>query len=409
MKWPATVVARPALGNDVTTIAPGCGAGALLESTHSYGMGRGNPRPPLWSRLAKAKYSPSREPAVGLPLRDLVSPREVGWAELSGKSLAVDGYNVVYQFLATIRQADGTPFSDANGAVTSHLIGIFYRTVALLHEGVRTVWVFDGTPPELKAGTIRARIRAKERAQAAWDEARAAGDLETARSKAAQTSRLTRPMVEEAIELLGALGLATVRAPGEGEAEAARLAAEGGVWGTASEDYDTLLFGAPRLVRGLAARRGPSRELAAAHMIDRAELLGSLGISAEELILIGILVGTDFNEGAAGIGPKRALKLVRQHLGLEATLRAAGLSLEEGRSVLEIFRHPTVGTDPAPAPPPRRDEVVRSILVDRHGFSLDRVEAALRRLPSVGTPAARRPALPTGRQRLLDSFDGEAP
>lgn len=346
---------------------------------------------------------------MGLPLRDLVSPREVSWAELAGKALAVDGYNVVYQFLATIRQADGTPFSDGNGAVTSHLIGIFYRTVALLHEGVRTVWVFDGTPPELKAGTIRARIRAKERAQAAWEEARAAGDLERARSKAAQTSRLTRSMVEEAIELLGALGVSTVQAPGEGEAEAARLAAQGGLWGTASEDYDSLLFGAPRLVRGLAARRGPSRELSAAHLIDRAELLATLGISGEELILIGILIGTDFNEGAPGIGPKRALKLVRQHLGFEATIRAAGLSLDEARGVLEIFQHPTVGNDPAPPAPPRRDEQVRSILVDRHGFSLDRVDTALRRLPSGDGPTVRPPGLPTGRQRLLESFDEGGP
>lgn len=346
---------------------------------------------------------------MGLPLRDLVSPREVGWAELAGKTLAVDGYNVVYQFLATVRQADGTPFSDAHGAVTSHLIGIFYRTVALLHEGVRTVWVFDGTPPELKTGTIRARIRAKERAQAAWEEARAAGDLEKARSKAAQTSRLTRSMVEEAIELLGALGVATVRAPGEGEAEAARLAAQGGLWGTASEDYDSLLFGAPRLVRGLAARRGSSRELSAAHLIDRAELLSTLGISGEELILIGILVGTDFNEGAAGIGPKRALKLVRQHLGFETTVRAAGVPLEEARSVLEIFQHPAVGCEPAPAPPPRRDATVRSILVERHGFSLDRVDAALRRIPAVGPAAARPPPRPTGRQRLLDSFGEGTP
>ncbi|EQD68193.1 flap endonuclease-1 [mine drainage metagenome] len=348
-------------------------------------------------------------PGVGLPLRDLVSPREVGWAELSGKSLAVDGYNVVYQFLATIRQSDGTPFSDANGAVTSHLIGIFYRTVALLHEGVRTVWVFDGSPPELKAGTIRARIRAKERAQIAWEAARAAGDLETARSKAAQTSRLTRPMVEEAIELLSALGLATVQAPGEGEAEAARLAADGTVWATASEDYDTLLFGAPRLVRGLAARRGPSRELAAAHLIDRSELLASLDISPDELILIGILVGTDFNEGAAGIGPKRALKLVRQHLGFEATVQAAGLSLGESRSVLEIFRQPKVGHEPLPAAPPRHDDRVRSILVDRHGFSLERVDAALRRIPGGMGSIARRPALPRGRQRLLDSFGEGSP
>ncbi|MHB1435052.1 MAG: hypothetical protein ACYCW9_02910 [Thermoplasmata archaeon] len=100
---------------------------------------------------------------------------------------------------------------------------------------------------------------------------------------------------------------------------------------------------------------------------------------------------------------------MRQHLGFEATLRAVGLPLDESRSVLEIFQHPTVGTEPVPAPPPRRDEAIRSILVDRHGFSLDRVDAALRRIPGAGGSAGRRPAPPTGRQRLLDSFAEGSP
>jgi len=346
---------------------------------------------------------------VGLPLRDIVNPREISWEELRGRVLAVDGYNVVYQFLATIRQADGTPFSDPQGQPTSHLIGVFYRTVALLHEGVRTIWVFDGTPPERKAGTIRSRILAKERAQEAWDEALAAGDLETARKKAAQTSRLTRAMVEETIELLGALGLPTVRAPSEGEAEAARLAAQGAAWGTGSEDYDTLLFGAPRLVRGLAARRSRSRSPSGAYLIEREGLLDSLGISSEELILLGILVGTDFNDGAKGCGPKRALQLVRRHLGFEATVKAAGLPQEEAEAVRDIFLHPRVGEGPAPPFPDRDDAEIREILVERHGFSSERVDAALRRIPTRDSSTHRPTARPVGRQISLEAFGGDPP
>ncbi|MGI0156037.1 MAG: FEN1 family endonuclease, partial [Thermoplasmata archaeon] len=191
---------------------------------------------------------------MGLPLKDLVSAQELPWDALAGRSLAVDGYNAVYQFLATIRQRDGQLFSDPQGRVTSHLMGTFYRTTSLLQQGVLPVWVFDGKPPERKAGTIRQRIAAKEKAESQYQEALAAGDLETARRKAAQTSHLTRPMVEELVELLAALGVPTVQAPGEGEAEAAVMSAKGTVWASASEDYDTLLFGAPRLVRGLAAR-----------------------------------------------------------------------------------------------------------------------------------------------------------
>ncbi|HTZ62467.1 MAG TPA: flap structure-specific endonuclease, partial [Thermoplasmata archaeon] len=276
---------------------------------------------------------------MGLPLRDLVTAQELPWDALAGRTLAVDGYNAAYQFLATIRQRDGQLFSDAAGHVTSHLMGAFYRTTSLLQEGVLPVWVFDGKPPDRKAGTIRQRIAAKEKAEGQYQEALAAGDLETARRKAAQTSRLTRPMVEELNELLHAMGVPTVQAPSEGEAQAAVMSAKGTVWATASEDYDTLLFGAPRLVRGLAAR-GRSGSSPGAQFIDRAELLRQLGIDGEELIEIGIIVGSDFNDGARGYGPKKALKVVQEHLGFRPTMEKVGIDPSEAEAVAEIFRHP---------------------------------------------------------------------
>jgi flap endonuclease-1 len=341
---------------------------------------------------------------VGLPLRDIAAGQALPWEALAGRSLAVDGYNAVYQFLATLRQRDGQLFSDGQGRVTSHLMGVFYRTTSLLQEGVLPVWVFDGRPPERKAGTIRKRIAAKERAEVAWQEALAAGDLETARRKAAQTSHLTRPMVEELETLLRALGVPTVLAPGEGEAQAAAMAAKGSVWGAASEDYDSLLFGAPRLVRGLAARSrgGATPE---AQLIDRSELLSSLGIDGEELILLGLVVGTDFNEGAAGYGPKRALKLVQEHLGFRATVERAGLDLAETESVAEIFRHPNVADVTLPPFGPVDEEAIRHLLVEEHGFSEDRVRAAVARARRRPAPAVS-PAEARSRQTLLETFGG---
>jgi flap endonuclease-1 len=344
---------------------------------------------------------------VGLPFRELVSPQELPWDALSGRSLAVDGYNAIYQFLATIRQRDGMPFSDPEGHPTSHLIGVFYRTSSLLSQGVLPVWVFDGRPPDLKAGTIRSRILAKERAEAQWGEALAAGDLETARKKAAQTSRLTRSMVEEVRELLTALGVPSVQAPSEGEAQAAMMAARGSVWAAASEDYDSLLFGAPRLVRGLAAR-GRAGQSPGAQLVNRDDLLSQLGISGDELILIGILVGTDFNEGAKGIGPKRALKLVQEHLGWEATLKKAGLDPKEVEPVAELFRHPSVEATPVPSFGPVDESSVERILVTGHGFSPDRVRAAVaraRKRPVVTSS----PADARARQTLLDTYGGPEP
>ncbi len=339
---------------------------------------------------------------MGLPLRDLVTAQELPWEALAGRTLAVDGYNAVYQFLATIRQRDGQPFSDASGHVTSHLIGTFYRTTALLGQGVLPIWVFDGTPPERKAGTLRKRIVAKERAETAWQEALAAGDLEAARRKAAQTSRLTRSMVEELRSLLTALGVPSLQAPGEGEAQAAAMAARGIAWASASEDYDSLLFGAPRLVRGLAAR-GRGRGTPGAQLIDREAMLSSLGIDGDELILLGIVVGTDFNEGAAGYGPKKALKLVQEHLGFERTVEKAGLDLAEAKDVLLIFQKPNTADVPTPAFGPIDEDAVRHLLVEEHGFSDDRVRAAVaraRKRPSTHASSAEA----RGHQTLLEMF-----
>lgn len=339
---------------------------------------------------------------VGLPFGDIVHPREIPWSTLAGRLLAVDGNNAVYQFLATIRQHDGQPFSDPNGHVTSHLIGVLYRTTSLLGQGIRPIWVFDGKPPDLKAGTLSARFRAKERAETQWKEAVERQDWETAKRKAAATSRFTRPMAAEAMELLGALGVPTVQAPSEGEAQAARMASDGSVWAAASEDYDGLLFGAPRLVRGLAARARSGND-PAAQLLERDAVLADLGISSEELLLLGLIVGTDFNDGARGFGPKKGLQLVRKHLGWAATLDAAKLEAADVEAAAAIFRTPEVAeSGPISFQPIDRDAVDR-ILVDGRGFSADRVHAALQRAeraPAVLAPSDGR------RQSRLDGFGG---
>jgi flap endonuclease-1 len=341
---------------------------------------------------------------VGLPLKELVTAQELSWEALAGRTLAVDGYNAAYQFLATIRQRDGQLFTDANGKVTSHLMGTFYRTTSLLQQGVLPVWVFDGKPPERKAGTIRQRIAAKEKAEGEYRTALAAGDLETARRKAAQTSHFTRPMVEELVGLLTALGVPTVQAPGEGEAQSAVMAAKGTVWASASEDYDTLLFGAPRLVRGLAARnRGGASP--GAQFVDRSDLLTTLGIDGEELIALGIVIGTDFNDGVRGYGPKKALKVVREHLGFRGTMEKVGIALDEAEAVAEIFRHPAAEDVPPPIFGPVDEEGVRRILVDGHGFSEDRVSAAVGRARQRPRVAAS-PSEAKSHQTLIETFGG---
>ncbi len=335
---------------------------------------------------------------MGVPLRDLVHPSPLALSELKGRKLSLDAYNMLYQFLASIRQPDGEPFTDGSGRVTSHLVGLLYRTASLLENGVLPVYVFDGKPSDLKAGTLRKRALAKERAARAWEEALAAGDLEKARRKAAGTSRLTPEMVSDARLLLDGLGVPHLLAPSEGEAQAVHMAQQGRVWSAASEDYDTLLFGTPRLVRGLGASRGSQTTL---ELLETPRLLEELGISQDELILLGLLVGTDFNEGVRGIGPKKALKLVREHRGLEATVRSLGLDPEPFQTVFDLFRSPPV-TDGYELRWRRPDLAqVEAFLVKEHGFDPARVSRALQRIP----PEAPSP----GSQMSLEAFSGGSP
>src|SRR5262245_7983928 len=189
---------------------------------------------------------------MGVLLTPLIVKETLALRNLAGRRLAVDAHGELYQFLALIRQRDGVPLMDRHGRVTSHLVGLFFRTTRLVAElGLQLVFVFDGKPPSLKSAEIDKRRRTRERYEAETEEARAAGDLARAYSKSTMTSRLTREMVGEARELLRLLGIPTIEAPGEGEAQAAFMAERGEVWAAASKDYDSLLFGAPRLLRFL--------------------------------------------------------------------------------------------------------------------------------------------------------------
>src|SRR5215472_13789499 len=254
---------------------------------------------------------------MGVLLTPIIIKQTLKLEDLRGKRLAVDANGELYQFLALIRLRDGSPLRDSHGRITSHLSGLFYRTTRLITDyRLELVFVFDGKPPAMKFAEIARRRNIKERYDAEHAEALAAGDLAKAYSKATMTSRLTREMAEEARDLLRLMGLPVVQALSEGEAQASHMASKAHAWAAASKDYDCLLFGAPRLLRFLtisgkeflpskAAFRAITPEL-----IDAAVLLEHYKITREQLIDLAILVGTDFNEGIKGIGPKKALKLV---------------------------------------------------------------------------------------------------
>lgn len=298
----------------------------------------------------------------------------------------MDGNGELYQFLALIRLRDGTPLKDASGRVTSHLSGLFFRTTRLMAEhGLKLAFVFDGAPPALKAAELARRRAVKVEFERAREEALARGDLEEAYSKATMTSRLTRDMVAEARELLRLLGLPTIQAPSEGEAQAAHMARAGRVWAAASKDYDTLLFGAPRLMRFLTISgkeflpsQGKFRPLIP-ELLHLDDLLDGWGITREGLIDLALLVGTDFNDGVHGIGPKKALALVQQHGLIESMPSEIQDAVGDVSAIRRIYLEPNTTDDYAiEFGEPDLDGIVR-FLCDERQFLRERVTDALAR------------------------------
>ena len=170
---------------------------------------------------------------MGVNLSGLVEPRTVGLSELGGKTVAIDAYNTIYQFLSIIRQPDGSPLCDRTGRVTSHLSGILYRTSNLIAQGIEPSFVFDGRPHELKKATLSERKERREKAVTEWEDAKEEGDLKKAFSKAQQTSRMTSEIRESSKELISYLGLPIINAPSDGEAQAAYMCSKGDVWASA--------------------------------------------------------------------------------------------------------------------------------------------------------------------------------
>jgi flap endonuclease-1 len=327
---------------------------------------------------------------VGVVLTPIITKETLALADLNGRTLAVDGNGELYQFLALIRLRDGTPLQDSKGRTTSHLSGLFYRTTRLIAEhALKLVFVFDGPPPALKAREIAKRRAIKNKYEDERASALARGDLAEAYSKSTMTSRLTKEMVAEARELLRLMGVPTVQAPSEGEAQAAHMAATSPhIWAAASKDYDSLLFGAPRLVRFLSISgkeflpsQGTFRPIVP-ETIELDRLLEGWGITREGLVDLALLVGTDFNDGIKGIGPKKALKLVQQYGRIENVPEEIRSSIGEQETVdaiRSIFLHPDVTDDfDVRSAEPDLDGIVR-FLCDEREFSRERVTAALER------------------------------
>ena len=333
---------------------------------------------------------------MGLNISEIIPRKDLEISDLKGKLVCVDAFNTLYQFLSTIRQPDSTPLMDNKKRVTSHLSGIFYRNINLLSEGMRIVYVFDGKAPELKFKIHKMRKKSRDTATERYEEAKKEGDIGRMKRYGSQLLRLDDEMIKESKELLEAMGIAVVQAPGEGEAEAAYLSRiKKGVFATVSQDYDCLLFGAPKLIRNLTSSK--RRKTFSgwtdvnSEIIELEKVLNALEINLDQLICLGILVGTDYNpKGIPGIGQKKALQIVkkyRQPVLIFESVEEQIMSLNEEekfnwQEIFELFHKPDV-IDAEFDFKKIDEEKIKKILVEEHDFSEERVEKQLEKLRGI--------------------------
>ena len=324
---------------------------------------------------------------MGLNLKDVVVREKTALESFDNRIVAIDAYNALYQFLSTIRGSDGMPLTDLKGNITSHLSGLLYRNSNFLSRGIKPVWVFDGKPPSLKAAEIERRRKTKIDAAVKYEKAMAEGDEEGARKYAQQTTSLKDWMVDQSKELLDLFGIPHVQAPSEGEATAAHLTVTGQAWVSASQDYDSILFGARRLVRNFTnsgRRKVANRNFYVTvepEIILLESVLGSTGLSREQLVDVGIMIGTDFNPaGFRRIGPKTALKLIKKHSRLEDIPKVQEeLDATPYDEIRRIFLEPDVAdVDELRFGNVDHDGIVRYMA--EHDFMQSRVEQSLERM-----------------------------
>ena len=322
---------------------------------------------------------------MGVKLGEIVPRQDITFEDLEGKKIAIDASNTLFQFLSSIRQQDGTPLMDTQGNITSHLVGILTRFANLLQKKISLVVVFDGKPPALKHAQHEARRERKDRAQSLYDEAKKTEDTELMGKYAKQTSLLNSEMILESKELLKAMGIPIVQAPSEADAQIAYMNKQDDVYGCGSSDFDCLIHGGPRLVTNLTLsqrRKLPSGEYKKINpqIIGLKETLKELEINQDQLISLAILSGTDYNlEGVKGIGPKKALKLIKEKKTPANIFKGLDVG-GDWEEIFDLFKNMNVEKKYVTELSEPNPDIIKNILVDKHEFAEDRVQSTINKL-----------------------------
>ena len=323
---------------------------------------------------------------MGVKLSQIISRREIDFKELENKKIAVDFSNAAYQFLASIRQRDGNPLTDKKGNVTSHLMGLLTRTTNLMSKNIKVCYVFDGKPPELK---FKEQARRRVLKQEAYEKYELAETDEEKLKFAKRTSRLTFEMVKESKELIKALGLPVIQAPSEADAQGSFMAEKKDVWAFATSDTDPLLYGCPRVIPNLTLstrRKVPSGSyvIFKPEIIEVKKVLKELKLTQDQLIVVSILCGTDYNIGGVKrIGQKTALKLVKQYKDFDKLFKEVAPDLN-WKQIYAIFKSMPIMKNYQLKWDEINSEKVKKILVDKHDFAEERVDSMIQRVTKRG-------------------------
>ena len=328
---------------------------------------------------------------MGVKLKDLASPRKTSFENLSGNSIAIDGYNIIYQFLTTIRGPTGEPLMNSNGKITSHITGLFYRNINLLNNNIRPIYVLDGKPPQLKSTLIKKRKEIREKNQEKYQKAMEEGDQEQARRYAHSMIKINEDIINDVKKILELMGIQCIQAPAEGEATVAYMNELDLVNYAVSQDYDSLLFGAKRLCRNLTVsgkRRIPRTNRfidVEPEIIELKEFLRVNEINREQLVDIAILIGTDYNpNGFTRIGPKTAIKNIKKYKRIEDIPKIEKeLELIDVDQVRNMFLNPDVIKPEIIEKKELQKEELISYLCDDNDFSKERISNTIKKLDKV--------------------------
>ena len=318
---------------------------------------------------------------MGVKLTSIVTKKQLDFKDLANKKIVIDFSNSAYQFLSSIRQQDGTPLTDSKGNITSVYLGIWSRFTKLMQNNIKLAVVFDGKPPKLKEKEKERRSSLKQQAMEKLEKA------ETDEEKlkfAKRTGRLTQEIIDGSKELIKAMGIPIIQAPSEADAQMAFMAEQKDVWATASSDIDCLIYGTPRLITNLTLsqrRRLPSGNYIKTYpeMIILKDLLNEFQITRDQLLIMAILIGTDYNTGVKGIGPKTALKLVKQYKDYDELFKQVKPDFN-WKEIYAVFKSMPIMKNYQLKWGPPNKEKIKQLLVDKHEFSEERVDKTLKAL-----------------------------